>query len=492
MYRESSSTGVKPTTLKTDASAQARSSIRRQQDILRQQALRHRDILRHREILRQRLENQIDPPRSVTRYDSDELVSIIDRSAQSSRRPTRSPDFALLDLRGGSPSLSDSARREAGQRLLTDALRHGQPGRRMRIPRESTLRFERTSPWPDAATLAGPRSSFGRDAESGSNSRSPDNDQPLPFTPGFAPARRFYDTPPLFPDGDSSMARYQVNDSSPPNDEELLAHEASNQQTRSPRRVGRRLTNNLVGDRPIRPRSTIDGLGDRQRSFSPDNDADDYDRGHDSWQTLLTTIPPDATLPSADSSFTSTAASTSASNNGGRSGTSSNRSGSQRSSNSTALTQPSSRSSPANPGGSMALDPYPEYLHPCDIPMLASDDDTETESDADRRFTPTGSSLRSGPPMYPILHPSNHPRYPRHAINLSDRMGSLHDSQSPLLSTLTPPIVVSQDSIDADLQQMQGILDLLARRDDIPEEWWLQVGLSRTGRSSSGGATPTT
>ena len=51
----------------------------------------------------------------------------------------------------------------------------------------------------------------------------------------------------------------------------------------------------------------FDGLGDRERSFSPDDDQ---------WETMLTTIPPDARVPSANSSFTSaTAASASPSSN---------------------------------------------------------------------------------------------------------------------------------------------------------------------------------
>lgn len=55
--------------------------------------------------------------------------------------------------------------------------------------------------------------------------------------------------------------------------------------------------------RPVRRRhhqSNFDGLGDRERSFSPDDDQ---------WETILTTIPPDERVPSAHSSFTSAAAS---------------------------------------------------------------------------------------------------------------------------------------------------------------------------------------
>ena len=52
------------------------------------------------------------------------------------------------------------------------------------------------------------------------------------------------------------------------------------------------------------PRPSTDGLGDRQRSFSPDGDY---------WETFVSTIAPDEHLPSADSSFTSASASATAS-----------------------------------------------------------------------------------------------------------------------------------------------------------------------------------
>ncbi|KAL8832676.1 MAG: hypothetical protein Q9191_000129 [Dirinaria sp. TL-2023a] len=52
-----------------------------------------------------------------------------------------------------------------------------------------------------------------------------------------------------------------------------------------------------------RSRPTVDGLGDRSRSFSPDEDA---------WDTLFSTMTPDERMPSANSSFTSATASASA------------------------------------------------------------------------------------------------------------------------------------------------------------------------------------
>lgn len=49
-------------------------------------------------------------------------------------------------------------------------------------------------------------------------------------------------------------------------------------------------------------RDNVDGLGDRERSFSPDDNQ---------WETMLTTIQPDERIPSAHSSFTSATASSS-------------------------------------------------------------------------------------------------------------------------------------------------------------------------------------
>ena len=53
-----------------------------------------------------------------------------------------------------------------------------------------------------------------------------------------------------------------------------------------------------------RTRPAVDGLGDRSRSFSPEDDA---------WETLLNTMTPDERVPSVNSSFTSATASASAS-----------------------------------------------------------------------------------------------------------------------------------------------------------------------------------
>ncbi|KAJ5081517.1 hypothetical protein NUU61_009781 [Penicillium alfredii] len=199
-----------------------------------------------------------------------------------------------------------------------------------------------------------------------------------------------------------------------------------------------------TGHTPSRPNRepAVDGLGDRQRSLSPDGE-----RETDAWETLLSTITPDATLPSTDTSFNSNTASATDTS---RTGNSTN----------------SSQTLPSSLGSSrpisMALDPYPDHLHPCDF---SSSDDEDAPVNYHRMLGPTGMppSHRRSPGPHSTM--SSHPPIPTISFSLSD------------------------SSSDPDLQQMQAILDRLARREDIPDDWWAAAGLSRTiTRGLSAGA----
>ena len=164
----------------------------------------------------------------------------------------------------------------------------------------------------------------------------------------------------------------------------------------------------------------IDGLGDRQRSPSPDGD-----RETDAWETLLSTITPDVTLPSTDTSFASNTASAA-----------------------DASRHVTSRHHDALLQSSWTFDTY----HPCDI---SSSDDEDNARNLHRSRTP-------GLPL---------------SFRRSPGLNSTMSSQPPI-----PTISFSflDSSNDSDLQQMQAILDRLARREDIPEDWWAGAGLSRT------------
>ncbi|KAJ5949644.1 hypothetical protein N7454_001228 [Penicillium verhagenii] len=163
----------------------------------------------------------------------------------------------------------------------------------------------------------------------------------------------------------------------------------------------------------------IDGLGDRQRSVSPDGE-----RENDAWETLLSTLTPDAHLPSTSTSFFSTTGpTTDASHN----------STSRTSTASSQTLPPKTKTPPVN---------YHRITGPSGLPI----------------------ALRRSPGLPSTL--SNHPPIPTISFSFSD-------------------------SSDTDLQQMQAILDRLARREDIPDDWWAGAGLSRNlGRGLSTGTNP--
>ena len=421
----------------SDPCAHARSSIRRHGAV-------------HRRLQRAAGSVSWSVPRQLTGDNNGDS----DRDRHATHHRTLSPvlglvsgEDALLDLPGGS-AVSDFARQEASHRLLRDALRHGQSGRRPRIVREPSLRFEMPSmPWPSSDVLN--RSSSGEEL---GNRQMLD---PPPFTPRFAPAYAYHsevsqshpDTAPLspFPRPDT-QARDETTVPNP--------HRS--------RRVRQRSFHETDPPATSR-RPNIDGLGDRQRSLSPEDDP-----GTDAWETLLNTITPDAHLPSADSSFASTAASasTNLTRNTDRSGRS----------NSQTQTQPSSLGSTSRATMRLVLGPYPEFFNPCDYPT-SSDSDTEADSEIDQRLS---SSFRRRHRSRPLLLPPS--------WRSSRAPGSTQDTQPPAPSL---SFSFTQDAGDPDLEQIQAILDRLARREDIPDEWWAAAGLSRTiGRRLGAGDDP--
>ncbi|CAG8021873.1 unnamed protein product [Penicillium salamii] len=176
------------------------------------------------------------------------------------------------------------------------------------------------------------------------------------------------------------------------------------------------------------------GLGDRQRSPSPDGE-----RETDAWETLLSTITPDATLPSTDSSFASNSASAPASDT-------------------------RRLIFPVPPPGisrNGTLEPYPDNLNPCDFSSSDDEDapsnprytrlrgnsarERERERERERRRRDRNSTLSAHPPLPNIAH------------TISD-----HYRQSD------------------EIQQMQVILDRLASREDVPDNWWAAVGVTPT------------
>ncbi|KAK4064887.1 uncharacterized protein Triagg1_8886 [Trichoderma aggressivum f. europaeum] len=222
----------------------------------------------------------------------------------------------------------------------------------------------------------------------------------------------------------------------------------------------------------IRQRSNAaDGLGDRDRSLSPEV-----------WDTLLTTLTPDPQPPSASSSFASAAA-------------------------------------PQNAGPSNAPPPpsapgVPDELvdGACESGHEGSDDEEDewysqlpatmrSVTSFRRRFE---YQRRPAVPGYNLDGPSDGPLGDQ---SQSERPGySLHDSQTDgyalLLTNSFLTQVGSEDERRADRLRpnregstgsgpgaqtgdeewlgMRRIVQSLAAREDIPDEWWAEAGLNRT------------
>ncbi|KAB8239866.1 uncharacterized protein BDW43DRAFT_305621 [Aspergillus alliaceus] len=406
MYREPSSAATAKTNPIKDPCAAARSAIRRQASI-RRPARSSSSALRSAT-----LRSPFPRP----------LADEIEREANGSLRHVRSsiPNSGSgedpFDLTSG---LSDSSAREAGQRLLNDVLLHSRPGHRLRIPRNPVI---------DDIYL--------RSASGDNGGARPEQDHSPPsFTPRFAPAIAYHRTA-------SSQAPPDVRLSPFPRSDALGGDASIGSTIPLLRRVGQRSINQASHSNS---QTVVDGLGDRQRSVSPDGD-----HANDAWETLLTTITPDTNLPSADSSFTSA-------------GTNASVNGTSRSSATSFGTLPSSGDSTAATV-QMVLDPYPEFLNPCDY---SSSTDSESDSEAEA----TQNSLFHY--HYRRIREINARRDARR------RARNVHSTMSshPPIPTISFAI---SDSTDPDLHHMQAILDRLARREDVPDDLWTAAGLSRT------------
>lgn len=186
------------------------------------------------------------------------------------------------------------------------------------------------------------------------------------------------------------------------------------------------------GDDPTPPPvDAVGGLGDRNRSLSPEGDH--------VWDTLLSTVTPDPQPPSVGSSFASASASASAaaSQSFGTAGTSG-----------TPLTVPDG----ADESG---LD------HACET-------DTGGDEDAEDDYPMPGLARLVDGPWSVVT------RAPRRGLSYED---------AERLSYADVTANLSNEDARGLLGGIGGMLHIvrnLARREDIPDEWWAEAGLSRT------------
>jgi hypothetical protein len=284
------------------------------------------------------------------------------------------------------------------------------------------------------------------------------------------------------------------------------------------RRMGRR----TIADGPLpasslreswSPVATLDGLGDRNRSVSPFDD-------QLQWDSFLTTVVDDPVAPTAGSSFASAAASASVTNShpSSRAGSANSAASSQ-----THLTVPSRHPSPPQ---------NEHFMRACDTSEDDTASDTE-EEDMDargsiRRRTGTeafrnrlGISRSTEPRrrMRPSYFSNEPPardteRYSLRVIDRSrDASEVVHSfynsgiwrdaeteaaqrSQIPQLDGPTeepvsasdnesiPPLVRTDSPppppLDQELRDARSLLERLARREDVSDDFWASVGLTRS------------
>ncbi|KAH8730120.1 hypothetical protein GQ44DRAFT_700852 [Phaeosphaeriaceae sp. PMI808] len=378
-----------------------------------------------------------------------------------------------------------------------------------------------------------------------------DSDRPLPaFTPGFGPATLSRTPEEALRDDARNIARmpgqnyyHPTSDSRPTRSQSTRANHSSMRRSDSAhtaedehehessdsnavsfaplRRMGRR----NIADGPLpasslreswSPVSTIDGLGDRERSLSPPSE-------NLPWDTFLSTVVPDPHVPTAESSFASAAAAASFSNS-----QPSSRAGSANtsaSSSQTHMTVPSRRHSPPT---------NEQFMRACDTSEDDTASDTEVEDDEDgtagigewfrlhynpvntRRHRP--SLFADEPPrrdnerysrrvmarsrdassyVRSFYNPSHAPpRSLRGVMSSPSRASRTRDvvdgpqleqldgaADGPVLAgeeDIFPLISMTFAPLDQELREARLLLERLSRREDVSDDFWASVGLTRS------------
>jgi hypothetical protein len=285
------------------------------------------------------------------------------------------------------------------------------------------------------------------------------------------------------------------------------------------RRMGRR----NIADGPLpasslreswSPATTVDGLGDRERSFSPDDDGSQ-------WETFYGGIVPDTIAPTAESSFASAAASASFSNShpSSRAGSSNMSASSSR----THLTVPSQLQSPPT---------NEQFMRACDTSDSDTASDTEAEDEAPtedairQRYNPIIPRRRSRPSYFSDEPPqrdterysrrvmertrdasayvrgfygshSTQPRSLRGVVSSPYRSPRVRDSVTdgtrpeqldgivdgplPASDDDVPPLIpINSPALDQELREARSLLERLSRREDVSDDFWASVGLTRS------------
>ncbi|KAI0152836.1 hypothetical protein GGR57DRAFT_159840 [Xylariaceae sp. FL1272] len=194
----------------------------------------------------------------------------------------------------------------------------------------------------------------------------------------------------------------------------------------------------------------VDGLGDRDRSLSPDADG--------AWDTLQSTLTPDPQPPSVGSSFASTNASAAASQSA------------EATSLNTSITDTEPPCDPVADNDESDADDTPGQMFISDsLRPLRHPSDTVDRSSLSRSTSVSRLRTESSRPSPPYGTRS----YADVAADLQEEMQSRQSPEAP---------DGSGTAAEAErwLSGMHRIIRGLASSRDIPDTWWTQAGLSRS------------
>ena len=299
-------------------------------------------------------------------------------------------------------------------------------------------------------------------------------------------------------------------------DEDDDAPQTTNAVSHPPlRRVGhRRIADGPLPSSSLReswsPVSTVDGLGDRERS----NSVSSTSSTNLPWQTFLHTVVPDPVPPTAESSFASSAASASFAASSSRASSSNSNSAA---SSLTHVTVPSRR-----PSAGAVRRRGEELSETLARACESSDEGDSTASDTDEEAATNTLSRRRMRPSYFADAPPSPRRYGRSVMEQGldarryirsyyaherprDPFAGLWQTDGPALSpepqeegeepeqetdSFATTVVVDDDAppstsglaspLDQELRDARNILERLARRGDVGDDFWASVGLTRS------------
>lgn len=254
-----------------------------------------------------------------------------------------------------------------------------------------------------------------------------------------------------------------------------------------------------------RPDSPVDGLGDRNQSPSP--------LPQDTWEIMEATIEPDATLPSAESSFAAPAATNSFAF-----------------SNDTTITEPdrdtssgSSRRQSTEDNADTQSDSA-SSVDAGDVPCTEDEDMSEAESFARDMYHHEAQSQEGrvriavhGAHMQRWLAPERTPTEVDIGFRLIEQALASNESRERLIAIrgeeairgmarlrglpeephsppagttshdppsahpVSPPLDVALNEIDSDdeaFQHTRRVVQRLAQRQDVPDDWWMSMGIT--------------